>query len=84
MKNGLIRNSIASMVEDKKGNMWFGTSSGLSRFDGKTFQCFSTKDGLTNNSVWSILEDKSGDLWIDTRNTGLSRYDGKTITRFSE
>ncbi|MBK8080048.1 MAG: hypothetical protein IPK25_07050 [Saprospiraceae bacterium] len=40
--NGLINNSVRSILEDKDGNLWFGTRCfGLSRFDGKTFTTFS-------------------------------------------
>ena len=41
-KDGLINNSVFSIVEDKVGNLWFGTRNvGLSRFDGKSFVNFS-------------------------------------------
>jgi ligand-binding sensor domain-containing protein len=40
--DGLVNNSVRSILEDKDGNLWFGTRSfGLSRFDGKTFTTFS-------------------------------------------
>ncbi|CAH0996253.1 hypothetical protein EMA8858_02384 [Emticicia aquatica] len=81
-KDGLYGNVVARIVEDKKGNIWFG-GDGLSRFDGKSFTHFTTKDGLINNSIWSILEDRTGHIWIGSRNTGLCRYNGKTFTHFS-
>ena len=40
--DGLVNNSVHSILEDKDGNLWFGTRwYGLSRFDGKTFTTFS-------------------------------------------
>jgi ligand-binding sensor domain-containing protein len=76
---------ITRIIEDKKGNLWFGGGDrGICRYDGKIFTCFTTKDGLIHNDVWSILEDKAGNLWVGTKNTGLSRYDGKYFTSFSE
>jgi ligand-binding sensor domain-containing protein len=40
--DGLINNSVRSILEDKEGNLWFGTRwFGLSRFDGKTFTTLS-------------------------------------------
>ncbi|MBK8370821.1 MAG: hypothetical protein IPL20_05480 [Saprospiraceae bacterium] len=37
-----MNNSVRSILEDKDGNLWFGTRCfGLSRFDGKTFTTFS-------------------------------------------
>ena len=82
-KDGLSGDMVARVIEDKKGNLWFG-GAGLSRYDGKSFTRFSTKDGLINPWVWSILEDKSGNLWIGTRETSLFLYDGKTFITYSE
>ena len=74
---------VARIIEDKKGDLWFG-GDGLSRYDGKSFTSFTTKDGLINNGIWSILEDNTGNFWVGTRETGLYLYDGKTFTKFSE
>lgn len=44
-KNGLINDSVKSILEDKNGNIWFGTRGfGLSRYDGKTFTTFSQNE----------------------------------------
>jgi len=83
--SGLSNATIMSIIEDKKGNLWFSSDGkGVWRYDGKSFKNFDTKDGLLNNSVFSIIEDKKGNLWFGTRNTGLYRYDGKSIVCFSE
>ena len=67
-------------LQDKAGNLWFGTSGeGVYRYDGKWFTNFTEKDGLSNNHVFAILEDKTGNLWFGT-DSGLCRYDGKTFT----
>jgi ligand-binding sensor domain-containing protein len=40
--DGLVNNSVRSILEDDEGNLWFGTRGfGLSRFDGKIFTTFS-------------------------------------------
>ncbi len=51
-KDGLLNNSIKSIVEDKNGNLWLGTSNGLSEFDpvNKKFSNYSIADGLAGNS----------------------------------
>ena len=72
------------MLEDKSGNLWFGTGGGVSKYDGKSFTQFYRKEGLSNNLLClSILEDKSGNLWFGTTG-GVSKYDGKSFTHFTE
>jgi len=82
-KDGLSGDMIARIMEDKKGDLWFG-GDGLSRYDGESFTKFTAKDGLSNTSIWTILEDNTGHLWIGTRETGLYLYDGKRFTKYSE
>jgi ligand-binding sensor domain-containing protein len=82
-KDGLSGNRVGRIIEDKKGNIWFG-GDGLSRYDGKSFTRFTTKDGLLNNDIWTILEDKTGAIWVGTRETILHRFDGKSFTSYTE
>ena len=70
---GLAHNSIHCIYQDSKGYMWFGTSEGLSRFDGYRFTNYTTRDGLVHNSVNDITEDRDGRLWIGTAQ-GVARF----------
>ena len=76
--------SFWDVLEDRKGNLWFGTrDSGVYRYDGKTFQHFTTKQGLASNyGATHLYEDKAGNIWFGTAR-GLSRYDGKSIRNFT-
>lgn len=40
MNDGLSDNDIHSIAKDTEGFMWFGTGSGLDRYDGQTFKIF--------------------------------------------
>ncbi|QOD59868.1 hypothetical protein H9I45_10960 [Polaribacter haliotis] len=61
-------NWITQIMEDSKGNMWFGKDGyGASKFNGKSFAHFTKKDGLFSNNVQEITEDKNGDIWFGTR-----------------
>jgi len=78
-ENGLPNNQIQCIYQDKKGWMWFGTSQGLSRFDGYQFVNYlhSTNDSnsFSGNLVRVIYEDHKGNLLIGTENGGLNIYD---------
>ncbi|MEI7980940.1 MAG: two-component regulator propeller domain-containing protein [Bacteroidota bacterium] len=82
---GLKHGNINCMLQDKKGNIWFGTDGGVSKYDGKWFIHYTEKEGLGDNYIRSILEDKTGNLWFGTLGNGVSRLsrDGKRFTHFT-
>jgi ligand-binding sensor domain-containing protein len=50
ISNGLSHNQVTCILKDTKGFMWFGTASGLNRYDGYSFKVF--KHDLNNkNSI---------------------------------
>ncbi|MGQ7944639.1 hybrid sensor histidine kinase/response regulator transcription factor [Flavobacterium sp. WC2509] len=76
--NGLSHNSIRHIVQDKKGFLWFGTFSGLNRFDGYQFKNYmSSSPGnnrLYNDDITALeLDEASNHLWIGTRK-GLTLF----------
>lgn len=78
----LTSSRFFSVLEDRKGNFWFGSfGSGVYYYDGKSFQNFTTKDGLANNEVVCIYEDKIGNIWFGA-NGGASHYDGKSFRNY--
>lgn len=82
---GMNSSYIFSIIEDRRGNLWFGTwGGGVSRYDGQSFTHYTKKEGLSNNSVLSIIEDKKGNLWFGTYGGGIIKYDGQSFTRFFE
>ena len=80
---GLKSNHVRSIIQDKAGNMWFGTDGGATKYDGKTFTNFTEKEGLINHKIRNIFEDKSGNIWF-CNDMGVSIYDGKSFTQFTE
>ena len=50
------------MTQDNIGNLWFGTSNGVSRYDGITFTSFTTVQGLADNTVYSAIIDKQENI----------------------
>jgi ligand-binding sensor domain-containing protein len=76
-------NGINSIMEDKNGKLWMGSSDALFIFDGKTFKVLRNKDGKAFNNVWSAIKDRKGSIWFGA-NDGLWRYDGSTFSKFSD
>ena len=67
---GLIHNHINCSMRDRYNYLWFGTESGLSRFDGVQFTNFRYSShqgtGLSNNVISGIFEGPLGNVWIRT------------------
>ena len=76
IEDGLIDDRVTDLIEDRLGNLWIATLSGLCRFDGSTFQTFTTDDGLPSNRIRCVFEDRQGHLWLGT-DRGVAHYDGQ-------
>jgi ligand-binding sensor domain-containing protein/AAA+ ATPase superfamily predicted ATPase len=81
--DGLVPGITKDIYQDHKGDLWIATSEGLSRYNGRQFQNFTTKEFFAGAEVNAIAGDDEGNLWIGTDN-GLMRYDGKTFQDFNE
>lgn len=57
VKDGLSSNEITCILKDQKGFMWFGTTSGLNRFDGYEFSRYKPGD------IDSFLLRKVSRIW---------------------
>ncbi len=84
---GLSKNDIYSIYEDKKGHLWIGaTGLGVYRYDGTSFKLYKGTDRMDltwSMGIQSILEDKNGTLWFGFSG-GLFRFSGTSITNISK
>ena len=68
--------NVFTILKDKDGFMWFGTSRGLYKFDGVDYTVYRSRYGdansLTDNEVWALMQDSKGRLWIGTKSGGIS------------
>ena len=75
-EDGLPQNLVTSAVQTRDGYLWFGTYSGLTRFDGERFQMFDSSNNpeLPHRRIMSLFEDARGTLWIGQETGALTRY----------
>jgi ligand-binding sensor domain-containing protein/anti-sigma regulatory factor (Ser/Thr protein kinase) len=89
VEDGLSQSTILSIIQDKKGYMWFGTGNGLNKYNGYSFVIYSNiiddPSSISSNAITSIYEDSKGTLWIGTVDGVLNRYNREyeTFTRFN-
>ncbi|MBK9097148.1 MAG: response regulator [bacterium] len=78
---GMYETNISSMIQDDTGFLWFGTHSGLEKFDGHNFTNYKNDPDDTNSIdnaiVNTLYEDSEGYIWLGTRN-GLDKFNYKT------
>ena len=81
VKDGLFQSSVYSIIQDKKGFMWFATVNGLNKYDGYNITRYShyssNPKSLNSKYVNVIREDPSSVLWVGT-GAGLDRFDPET------
>lgn len=82
-EQGLSSHFVMSLLQDRKGYLWFGTGTGLDKYDGYRFvnYRFNPRDttSLSKNQVVTLWEDRDGLIWVGT-SEGICRFDPETET----
>lgn len=68
---------ILSLMKDREGDLWVGTSMGLYKLllgagENQSLVHYGEADGLPNNTIHGILEDGNGSKWVST-NYGIAK-----------
>ena len=76
------------LVEDRKGNIWFGT------YNGGIYKYIMSESrmeiidlprlGLTSNWITCLTEDKLGRMWVGTWEGGIVMFDGDKVQIFNQ
>jgi ligand-binding sensor domain-containing protein/serine phosphatase RsbU (regulator of sigma subunit) len=87
---GLAGDVVRSILEDRKGRLWFGTDAGVAVYDGNKFITINEKKGLSSNTVVCLFKDKNDTIWAGTAgdNGGLNKIellhpDSVKITKYT-
>lgn len=77
--NGLSQSVVTTIQQDFTHSLWIGTQDGLNRFNGSTFDIFTSDDteGLESEFILSSGKSKDGRIWFGTNN-GLTVYNPYT------
>ena len=78
VKDGLSQSTVKFIEQDNYGNLWLATNNGLSRFNGKTFDNFTTTNGLPSNEISNLLF-ANDILFIGTKK-GFCSFDGHNVS----
>ncbi len=85
---GLSQSSVSTIIQDRFGFVWLGTSDGLNMYDGYEFIIYKheplNRNSISSNSITCLLEDIDGNIWIGTKDGGLNLFNRQTrkFTRY--
>lgn len=69
---------VNHVYQDKLGFIWVSTTNGLNRYDGYTFQNYSTANGIPTDNITCTIQDKNNLIYIGT-SSGLYVKDRDTF-----
>lgn len=78
MEDGLESNQIRGIQEDADGNLFFETTSGVSKYNGISFETLQILEAEDSAHEWKL---EPGDLWfrLGFNKKGPYRYDGQFL-----
>lgn len=80
VENGLPNNSITRIITDDKGYIWYASSKGVCKYDGKNYQYLQSSEKyqeLLSDDIETIYHGIDDILWVGTKSGGFSSYDIK-------
>jgi signal transduction histidine kinase/ligand-binding sensor domain-containing protein len=79
LADGLSGNSVSRIFEDREGDVWVVTTSGVDRFRELPAHTLWTRDGLPGSPPWSVLAARDGSIWLGSQE-GLRRWRDGAMT----
>lgn len=79
--NGLSQGSVFTILQDQQGYLWFGTQSGLNRYDGYSFKIYNSQPfdetTLLYDFVTDLFQQENGVFWVNTQGQ-LNRFESES------
>ncbi len=66
VNEGLCSNSVTSIAEDLRGNLWIGTNAGLMRMRDHQLTSLKSEQGMPSEEITSLCASLDSSLWIGT------------------
>ena len=75
LKTGTLLDTIptCTILQDKSGNIWFGTEHGLVVYANGKFYEYSGAQELATSNINRIIQDREGNIWFATDRNGIGK-----------
>lgn len=75
IKTNTILDTIptSTILEDKSGDLWFGTEKGLVVYSNNEFIEYKGAQELTGSNINKIIQDREGNIWFATDRNGIGK-----------
>ncbi|HSL89740.1 MAG TPA: two-component regulator propeller domain-containing protein, partial [Ignavibacteriaceae bacterium] len=82
IEDGLSQSTVFTSLQDRIGFMWFGTSSGLNKYDGYKFTVYlndpDDTTSIAGEVISALFEDSDGTLWVGSIEGNINKYNRET------
>jgi signal transduction histidine kinase/ligand-binding sensor domain-containing protein len=82
--NGLPSDFIESIFEDREGDLWVGTSSGLAMLHASCISTVSPPDLWQSRPILSVDATLNGSVWVSTEGAGLYRLNNNIWSHYGQ
>ena len=81
--NNISSNQVRDFVEDNFGNIWFGTFTGLNKYNpiSNQFEVYAHNPlpgSMAHSSVFPVYKDRQGTIWLGTYYGGVNYFNPET------
>lgn len=81
--NNISSNQVRDFTEDNFGNIWFGTFTGLNKYNpiSNRFEVYARNPlpgSMTHSSVFPVYKDRQGTIWLGTYYGGVNYFNPET------
>ncbi len=84
-KNGLVNEHIWKLMQDREGNIWFGSkSNGASKLNSERFKIYNDKETLLDPVVSTVMRSREGVLWFGHARKGVTIWEGTGVDTLTE
>lgn len=82
--DGLLNNNVLCVDVDTANNVWFGTQTGISMFDGTNWTSYDMANysGLVDDNITAIMVASDDRVWVGT-DYGVSVFNGTSFTSYT-